>query len=76
MFFNQENLNTEQFLRDYWQRKPLVMRRALTGLPGILSADELAGLACEESVESRLKNRKSDHDPVAWPVLRPSHVNS
>ncbi|PXX90861.1 transcription factor [Marinobacter vulgaris] len=44
----------EEFLRDYWQKKPLVIRQAFPDFECPVSADELAGLACEEAVESRI----------------------
>ena len=44
----------ETFLAEYWQKKPLLIRNALPNLELPLAADELAGLACEEFVESRL----------------------
>ncbi|MBZ2167767.1 cupin domain-containing protein [Marinobacter sp. F4216] len=47
-------LTAAEFLRDYWQKKPLVIRQAFPGLQCPVSADELAGLACEEGVESRI----------------------
>jgi 50S ribosomal protein L16 3-hydroxylase len=47
-------LSPWKFLREYWQRKPLLARAALPGLGELLSADELAGLALEEEVESRI----------------------
>ncbi len=46
-------LTTEEFFNDYWQQQPLVIRNALFNLPE-LSADELAGLALETEIESRL----------------------
>lgn len=42
------------FLEEYWQKKPLLIRAAIPGFTGLLSAEELAGLACEEDVQSRL----------------------
>ncbi len=42
------------FLRDYWQQKPLLIRQAFTEWRNPLAPDELAGLACEDEVESRL----------------------
>lgn len=42
------------FLRDYWQKKPLLIRQGLPGFVAPLDADELAGLSLEEEVESRL----------------------
>jgi len=47
-------LTASEFLRDYWQKKPLVIRQAFPDLASPVSADELAGLACEEAVESRI----------------------
>ncbi|TBW59139.1 cupin domain-containing protein [Marinobacter halodurans] len=47
-------LDADVFLRDYWQKKPLVIRQAFPDLTSPVSADELAGLACEEAVESRI----------------------
>ena len=44
----------QEFLRDYWQKKPLVIRQAFAGFECPVSADELAGLACEDAVESRI----------------------
>ena len=42
------------FLRDYWQRRPLLMRAALPADCFPLAPEELAGLACEAEFESRL----------------------
>ncbi len=47
-------IGERRFLREYWQRKPLLIRRALPGFQSPLTPDELAGLALEEEVESRL----------------------
>tara|TARA_R110002167_G_scaffold120730_2_gene298727 strand:- start:959 stop:2116 length:1158 start_codon:yes stop_codon:yes gene_type:complete len=44
----------EQFLEQYWQKQPLLIRNAFAAFEPPLSADELAGLACEDEVESRL----------------------
>ena len=41
-------LTAQQFLRDYWQKKPLLIRQAFPGFGGWLTPDELAGLACED----------------------------
>ena len=48
------------FLRKYWQRRPLLMRAALPTDCFSLSAEELAGLACEEEFESRLITERKD----------------
>ncbi|EPJ43972.1 MAG: hypothetical protein OFPI_41050 [Osedax symbiont Rs2] len=54
------DISLEIFLRDYWQKKPLLIRNAIANFEPIISADELAGLACEEEVESRLIIQQSD----------------
>ncbi|MGS0681988.1 ribosomal protein uL16 3-hydroxylase [Shewanella sp. 125m-7] len=46
-------LTPEQFLKEYWQKKPLVIRQGFKNFQDLLSPDEMAGLACEEMVESR-----------------------
>jgi len=48
------DLSLEMFLGEYWQKKPLLIRQALPGIKPPIAPDELAGLACEEEVESRL----------------------
>lgn len=48
------NISAEQFLAEYWQKKPLLIRDAISTFTGLLSPEELAGLACEEDVQSRL----------------------
>lgn len=47
-------ISAEEFLRDYWQRKPLLVRNAFPDFESPLDPDELAGLALEEEVESRI----------------------
>ncbi len=47
-------LTPRQFLEEYWQKKPLLIRAALPGFTGLLSKGELFEAACHEDVESRL----------------------
>lgn len=42
------------FLDRYWQRRPLLIRSAFADFDCPISVDEVAGLALEESIESRL----------------------
>jgi 50S ribosomal protein L16 3-hydroxylase len=49
-----QNFDIEYFLREYWQKKPLLIRNAFRDWHNPLEPDELAGLACEEEIESRL----------------------
>jgi len=47
-------LSARQFLREYWQKKPLLVRNAFPGFNGLLTPECMAGLACEEDTQSRL----------------------
>jgi 50S ribosomal protein L16 3-hydroxylase len=47
-------LSVADFLRDYWQKKPVLIRQGVPGFESPLSPEELAGLACEEDVPARL----------------------
>ena len=48
------NLDIKHFLANVWQQKPLVIRNAIQEQEAPLNPNELAGLACEEQVDSRL----------------------
>lgn len=47
-------LSPNQFLSDHWQHRPLLVRDALPAYRSPISPDELAGLALDADVESRL----------------------
>jgi 50S ribosomal protein L16 3-hydroxylase len=47
-------ISAETFLAEYWQKKPLLIRGAIPDFAGLLSPDELAGLAYEEDAQARL----------------------
>lgn len=55
-----ENFDAKLFLSEYWQRKPLLIRNAVPAFQDPLTAEELAGLALEAEVESRLIERIGD----------------
>lgn len=55
----------EEFLREYWQKKPLLVRGALPGFRDPVSAEYLAGLACEGPTESRLVLTEDRGTPFA-----------
>ncbi|MDB2387179.1 cupin domain-containing protein [Shewanella sp.] len=60
------NLDTNAFLTDYWQKKPLLIKNAFPHFEEIISPEELAGLACEEEVSSRVVITK-DND---WQICQ------
>ena len=49
-----KGLNPDAFLADIWQRRPLLLRDAVPGFTDPLTPEELAGLALEDGIESRL----------------------
>ena len=54
------NFDHAEFLRNNWQNKPILIRNAWRSWSNPLEPDELAGLACEEGIESRLVIRLAD----------------
>ncbi len=64
------NLSPEEFMAEYWQKKPLLIRQAFPDFKSPISADELAGLACEEDVNSRIVMEK-DGDHPWFPIFGP-----
>ncbi|WP_350446330.1 cupin domain-containing protein [Pseudomonas solani] len=60
-------ISAREFLRDYWQKKPLLIRQAISGYESPISPDELAGLSLEEEVESRLV---IEHGERPWELRR------
>ena len=42
------------FLRDYWQKRPLLIRNAFPDFETPVTPEDLAGLACEEAALSRI----------------------
>lgn len=48
------SFDSEAFLRESWQKQPVLIRNPWAAWRNPLDPDELAGLACESGVESRL----------------------
>jgi 50S ribosomal protein L16 3-hydroxylase len=51
-------LTANQFLSQFWQRKPLLVRNAVSNFKGPLQAPELFALAARPDVESRIVRRE------------------
>ncbi len=60
------------FLRDYWQKKPLLIRNAFPDFVSPIEPEDLAGLACEEMALSRIVSHDRARD--AW-TLRSGPFN-
>ncbi len=63
------NLTPAQFLAEYWQKKPLLIRQALPEFKGLLSPNDLAGLACGDDVQARIiQQQKDQKNKDKWSV--------
>lgn len=47
-------LSSSQFLREYWQKQPLLIRNAIHNFQGFLNKNQLISLACRDEIQSRL----------------------
>lgn len=59
-------MSAQAFLRDYWHKRPLLVRGAFPGFQAPLMPEDLAGLACEEGTLARLVSH--DRSTGAWDV--------
>ncbi len=62
-------LSPRQFMAEYWQRKPLLVRQAIPGFVPSVSRDELFALAAREDMESRCVMSERP-DGQSWSLRR------
>jgi len=55
-----QNLDIDEFIAQYWQKKPCLVRQAFADFELPVTPEELAGLACEEDVHCRLVVERDD----------------
>lgn len=60
-----KNFDVDVFLSDYWQKKPMVIKQGFTDFQDPLDEHELAGLALEEHIDSRVISLKTKKWQVA-----------
>ncbi len=60
-------ITAEQFLNEYWQKKPLLVRNAMPEILGLLEPADVQELALEEHVTARLIRQKNKN-PNEWHV--------
>ena len=61
-----DSMTAEQFLAEYWQKKPLLIKHGLPQLVGMFEPDDMLGLALEEDASARLLTQaasKQDGQP-------------
>ena len=61
------NITAEQFLAEYWQKKPLLVRNAIPEITDLLEPKDVMELALDENITARLIKQK-DKDPNQWSV--------
>ena len=49
-----DSITPEQFLNEYWQKKPLLIKQGLPQLIGMFEPEDMLGLALEEDASARL----------------------
>lgn len=62
------DIPVELFLKEYWQKKPLLIRQCFPGFSSPVSADELAGFSLEDEVTSRLVVEHRESNGNHWEV--------
>ena len=60
-------ITAEQFLNEYWQKKPLLVRNAMPEIMGLLEPEDVKELALEEDLSARLIRQKNKN-PNEWHV--------
>ncbi|OOR98919.1 ribosomal oxygenase [Haemophilus paracuniculus] len=65
-----ENITPEIFLRDYWQKKPLLIRNGLPQIVGLFEPQDIIDLAQEEDVTARLIQTHITDEGEKWSLKR------
>ena len=65
-----ENITPEDFLQNYWQKRPLVIRNGLPQIVGLFEPEDIIELAQEEDVTSRLIKTHQTAEGEKWSLKR------
>jgi len=61
------SLTPDKFIEQYWQQQPLLIKQGFKNFKSPISAEELAGLACENEAHSRIVIEKGGEHP--WQLI-------
>ncbi|MER2491092.1 cupin domain-containing protein [Catenovulum sediminis] len=61
MSYQFHQFNIDSFLKNFWQKKPTLLKGLFKDFQDPLEADEIAGLAAEEQIESRVVYKKQQN---------------
>jgi 50S ribosomal protein L16 3-hydroxylase len=67
-------LTINEFLRDYWQKKPLLIRQAVPGFKGLLNPQQLVELSCLEDAQARLIKHSGGNWKLAHGPFEPEEM--
>jgi 50S ribosomal protein L16 3-hydroxylase len=68
-------LTVEEFLREYWQKKPLLIRQAVPGFKGLLNPKQLIELSCLEDAQARLVKQSRGKWELAHGPFEPTEMD-
>lgn len=67
------NLTVDEFLRDYWQKRPLLIRGAIPEFKGLLNPKQAIALACTEDVQARLVTQVDNQFELQQSPFKPKN---
>lgn len=65
-----ENISAEDFLQNYWQKRPLLIRNGLPQIVGLFEPQDIIELAQEGEVTSRLIQTHQTAEGEKWSLKR------
>ncbi|OOH90629.1 ribosomal oxygenase [Pasteurellaceae bacterium 15-036681] len=65
-----ENITPEEFLQNYWQKRPLLIRNGLPQIKGLFEPQDIIELAQEEDVTARLLATHQTEEGEKWELKR------
>lgn len=61
-----DDITPEQFLADYWQKKPLLIKQGLPQLKDMFEPEDILGLSLDEAATSRLLTQNKTETGEQW----------
>ncbi|HTN94979.1 MAG TPA: cupin domain-containing protein [Gallionella sp.] len=68
-------LTVDEFLRGYWQKKPLLIRQSFPGFNGLIDPQKLVALACTAEVQARLVTQRRGRFELYQSPFEPEDLN-
>ena len=69
-------LTVKEFLRDYWQKKPLLVRQSFPKFNGLIDPQKLVALACTDGVQARLVTQRRGKFDLQQSPFEPEVLDS